>query len=200
MKAGQSVSYPQLERAVSDVRGELSRLGIFEDTRLEEVEVLWCALPQLISPLAHGFYISESSPLRRSLGYLPGNIYIPRWVIAEGFKQRRGSLRDVLRHEYGHALAYGYPKLIQRSVRFREFFGVGHDQEEDLDAWEEQPDSAFVSNYARSNPGEDFAETFMVYLRRQGPCPKEYTNRQLRKKWRFVAQAVQGIRDGFVAW
>jgi len=200
MRRGQSVSKQQLESAARDVQRELSQLGIFEDTRLEEVDVIWCSFPQFIAPAAQGFYLSESTPFRRRLGYLEGDIYIPRWVIGEGWNQNRGSLRDILRHEYGHALAFGYPQLVRRSSRFREFFGAGHDEDEDLEDWEDRPESAFVSNYARVNPAEDFAETFMIYLRRQSRCPQTYRDRYLRRKWRFVREVVTRVRDGFSKW
>jgi hypothetical protein len=38
---------------------------------------------------------------------------------------------------------------------------------------------------------EDFAETFMVYIRRKGVLLPRYTNRLLKRKWKFVERVIK---------
>ena len=99
----------------------------------------------------------------------------------------RGSLRDVVRHEYAHALEHHYPRLTGRSARFRETFGEGDNED-------------FVSDYAKTNPSEDFAETFMLYIRHAGRLPIKLNTTVIRQKWRFVADLARVVSSGGARW
>jgi hypothetical protein len=46
-------------------------------------------------------------------------------------------------------------------------------------------DASYVSSYAQTCPMEDFAETFMVYVRRHGK-PLKNMNERLQAKWKFM--------------
>ena len=85
-----------------------------------------------------------------------GHIYIPKWILAQGFWQNRGSLRDIIRHEYGHGVAHYYPELIVHSPKFEKVFGGNY--------YDYTPSSmnraSYISEYATTMPCEDFAETF----------------------------------------
>jgi hypothetical protein len=127
MKRGQAVSYEQLNSALFDVQDELYGVGLwYEGAPLTETEVYWCAWPQLDVPFAGGFFIDGlwgiSGALARLLGYEAGHIYIPAWILLHAFWQSRGSLRAVIRHEYGHAIIYRHPRE-GRSKAFRDVFG-----------------------------------------------------------------------------
>lgn len=131
-------------------------------------------------------------------GFQPGHIYIPKWVLLQGPWQNRGSLRDVLRHEFGHALAYYHPGPICRSRAFTETFGgryEGRRSEPPADGED------FVSEYAMSGPAEDFAETFACWLRsfrrttvsRFGPASPRSATLALQAKFSFVRGVCRRI-------
>ena len=189
MKKGQRVSKKQVDAAAVAVQNELAAAGFWHETsRLVEVDVFWCLFPQL-PPAALGFFIHDAGRISRLLGYEPGHIYIPQWVLMQTFWQDRGSLRDILRHEYGHALAHYYPKLIQRSADFREVFGGSYHGERRAPF----EDGTFVSDYAMESPAEDFAETFMVYLRLRGKLPAGFTSPALKRKWKFIGRLAKAL-------
>ena len=51
-------------------------------------------------------------------------------------------------------------------------------------------DEAFLTEYAKTMPMEDFAETFMVFVRRKGIMPSTIKNTKLKKKWNFIAKKI----------
>jgi hypothetical protein len=79
----------------------------------------------------------------------------------------------MLRHEYGHAFQYHYPEIMH-SKGFRSF---GHTTNAE----------DYVSEYAMTNPDEDFCETFLKYLKHRGKIPRKYRSPRLLRKWRFIA-------------
>ena len=92
-------------------------------------------------------------------------------------------MRDVVRHELAHALAFTGGDLVRGSARFRRVFGGDHDDDAPVDA----PRRAFVSEYATTNPCEDFAEAVMVYLRHGGALDRYRTRPELLRKMQFIA-------------
>ena len=126
MKKGQLISFKQTNAATLAVQNELFDVGLwYKDSKLQEVTVYHCSYPVVSIPDADGFFFHGSSLLYRLLGYEIGNIYIPKFVLSRLFNQNRGSLRAVIRHEYGHAFAHYYPELIIDSIKFESVFG-GH--------------------------------------------------------------------------
>jgi hypothetical protein len=198
MKKKEWVSLAQIDAATRAAQREMSNLGLWnEETRLEQTAVVWCRLPQVVAADASGFFIHSSHPWMRLFGYDEGNIYIPQWVLLQGpFGQNRGSLRHVIRHEYGHAVAHWYPRLVRRSRIFNEVFGGRYDGGT---VYEGNPDE-YISDYAATMPAEDFAETFATFVRWKGNIPRKITNRALRKKFRFVAELCKRIEDGHLTW
>lgn len=95
-----------------------------------------------------------------------GEIFIP-------ILQPKHAVRNKIRHEFGHALLYQYPKI--RSLRGFVFFGHSGDPND------------YVSRYAMTDPDEDFCETFLLYLRHQGKIPKKYLSTRVARKWEFIA-------------
>lgn len=171
-----------LDTAAQVVQSELSAHGLWG--RVRRAEIYWCALPQLPFD-ALGFFVHAAHPLARFFGYAPGHIYVP----AFSFWNR--SVRDVLRHEYAHAIAHYYPTAIQRSVTFRAVFGGIY--------WSEVPRPRLrrtdcVSRYAMSCPMEDFAETLMLFLRRKGRL-LEGMSEALSRKWAFVTKLGRVIDE-----
>lgn len=196
MGSGETISQEQLNEAVVETQTELAKIGLWnEGGRLLECQVIWCALPQITMPKALGFFIHETSLWVPSfLGYAAGHMYIPRWVLLSNGGTY--SLRDILRHEYGHAVAHYYPAMIQRSKRFSEtfngrYFG-GHTFEFDA--------RDCVSTYAMTSPMEDFAETFMLYVKHKGKKPAKFKSEATTRKWQFVADLVARIAAGSAKW
>lgn len=194
MRKGEFVSLKQLNSATLAVQTELERLGLWSaDSRLRSTDVIWCRLPQVLAAaLGFCFDAPTSAPLQW-LGYHAGNIYIPQWGLSHGpWGQDRGSLRDIIRHEYAHALAWHHPAMIRQSRRFAAAFGGRYDDAKPVVG----PDAAFVSEYARTCPKEDFAETFMVYVRRMGQRPDWLQHRRLNRKWAYIRAVVQALAQG----
>jgi hypothetical protein len=162
MKPGQSVTFAQLNSAFADVQRELARVGLWQHgSPLLMTDVVWCTLPPHDDIAdANGFFMNGSHRRYVQFGFEPGHIYIPRRIPSQGPQQDRGSLRDVLRHEFGHAVAYHYRRLV-RNKKFSITFGAPYYAE-----WLIHPSDPadFVSDYAMSSPMEDFAETFAHWL------------------------------------
>jgi hypothetical protein len=163
--AGPIISLDTLNRALDDVRDELSQLNLLTK-RLDQVDVY---LTPFYPWMVYGYYMEGSNALMSFLGWEAGNIYIPSMRLSSllalfGYSEYF-SLRHVLRHEYGHALAHKHSGLVKRSRDFTATFGGRYDRGRRVDDY-----SPFmhVSEYAATQPGEDFAETFALYVRSKG--------------------------------
>jgi hypothetical protein len=169
------------------VHKELKALGLLhKNCPLLKVEVRRQFLPALTNP---GFFQEKSSYIERLLGYYKGNIYVSPFCIIDNlfFWESTDTLRELIRHEYGHAFAFYYPKLIFNSKEFENVFGGNYDYYEPSLMEEE----AYVSYYAQTEPGEDFAETFSEFLLRQGVLSQSITNPKLIAKWHFVDDVIK---------
>ena len=143
------ISNQLFRRSLRRVRRELKTLG-FGKKKVMETKVSRTIVPSIKKQA----YFTHD-----------GEIFVPI------FQSKRG-VRDMLRHEYGHALLYNYPR-ITASKGFS-YFGHTTDPED------------YVSGYAMKHPDEDFCETFMKYLKHGGVARKHYSPR-LMKKWHFIA-------------
>lgn len=165
-----------LDRAALAVQEELEALNLWDAVR--KTGVWWSPIPSPVVPLAVGYFLrGPTHRIERALGWRAGQIYLPAFVVSAHY------LLDTLRHEYGHALAYRQP-AVGRTRAFRAAFGG--------DAWHAVPTlrqrpAHCVSRYAQTCPMGDFAETFMVYVRRQGRAPAHRMTDGLRAKWEVVA-------------
>jgi hypothetical protein len=108
---------------------------------------------------------------------------------------RHCSLADVLRLEYGHAIADTHRGLF-RSRRFIDAFAAAHNDESELD----YDNESHVTEYAATNVAEDFAETFMTYLRSAGRIPARLGTPAIRRKWGFVRDVALTIASGQRRW
>lgn len=105
------------------------------------------------------------------------------------------SLRDVLRHEFAHAIADTHRGLF-RSSYFADAFGAAHHWDFE---WEYDPED-HVSEYAATAPAEDFAETFMFYIRHRGVLPAQHASETIKRKWKFIQRLSGAIRKGMRLW
>lgn len=189
MSSRKKISLVQTRNASRAVQHELHKIGLWgEQTRLFNAEIYWTQLPIFTIPSAAAIFTNDVTRVDKMLGLETGHIYVPQRVIADGLLLERGSLRDIIRHEYGHALAHYYPELIS-IPRFQKTFGGDY---YDYKGAMMERDS-YISDYARTRPCEDFAETFMVYLRRGGCMPAKMENKQLIRKWKFIAWLCKKI-------
>ena len=86
----------------------------------------------------------------------------------------KNSTVDVLRHEFGHALAHRYPQELRGGDVFKKAFGgacgTNPAKGTDPDEWE----GRCVTKYAATATQEDFAETFMLYMKHKGKIPARF--------------------------
>ncbi|RME19756.1 MAG: hypothetical protein D6806_17720 [Deltaproteobacteria bacterium] len=169
------------------------------------------ALGRVIDELdRHGFWTEKIYsvdvylvPLGAALGWFwkngNGQICIPAVSFGDLgrlFRRKKAcSLADIIRHEYGHAVAHHYRGLI-RSRRFSDAFGASYFSDTSF----EYDEDFHVTEYAASEPAEDFAEVFMLYLKHDGRLPASYSTPWIRKKWAFVRQLSTMIRKGKARW
>ena len=177
------VTLTRLNRAVSDVQEELETHGFF-DEKLAAIDVYlsWCGF-------AFGWCWYGTS----------GNIHIPAISFGKIYDRVRGetptALRDVLRHEYGHALAHTHRALFC-SVPFKRAFGSHHD----ADIRSKYDAERHVTTYAAFSPSEDFAEVFMLYLRHSGELPERFDTWRIRRKWKFIRDLGAAVKRGQRRW
>jgi len=176
------ITLARLNRATQKVAGELNRHGCWDD-RLRIVPVVLMSVG-----FAYGWQWYGSS----------GEICIPRISISklhDFFSGSYTSLADVLRHEYGHAVADTHRGLF-RSRRFTAAFGRPH---ESIDRFEYAP-ATHISRYAATNPSEDFAENFMFFIRHRGNLPSKHSTPAIRRKWQFINALCRAIKSGCARW
>ena len=178
----QLVTNSRLNRANYAVTVELDRLG-FYDEHVQDVDTR-------LVPIGHayGWHWYGSS----------GEIHIPCVSVSrlwDIFYGRYTALRDVLRHEFGHAIADTHRGLF-RSDCFSEAFGAGHHWDFE---WEYDPEH-HVSEYAATAPAEDFAETFMVYVRHGGRLPAHLKTTPIKRKWTFISRLSTAVSKGIRRW
>lgn len=141
------VTMPRLKATIAEVEREIKKLGLWHPG-LEDVQVYLIPVH-----VYYGFSLVRT-----------GDIYIPRLSIGAVMSPKPWTLRDIVRHEYGHALSYL------------------------LEGWEEVFDAEeSVSAYRETNPYEDFAENLRFYLKHKGKLPRKWTgNSAIHEKWDFL--------------
>ncbi len=172
-----------LERAVAKVRQEFSDLGILT-TKIDDINI----------NMLMGFYGAIHAIVKDRIfspivmGYYNGDINIPEYCY------RPDSISNVLRHEYGHAFAEQHPAPF-KSRSFISAFGGKYTSGVKTEM--QSPDRC-ITNYAATDIAEDFAETFMFYIKYKGKLPKKYSkNEFIQRKWEATDNAI-GILKGYI--
>ncbi|MEI7819499.1 MAG: hypothetical protein WCK55_01175 [Verrucomicrobiota bacterium] len=176
------VTQARLDRATSAVTRELAAQGFF-DSHMQAVDTYLVPFG-----FAHGWQWYGCT----------GDISIPRVSLSrlsDIWRGRYTSLRDVLRHEFAHAVADTHRGLF-RSTCFSEAFGAAHHWDFE---WEYEP-KHHVSEYAATAPAEDFAETFMLYLRHGGRLPAWQASTSIKRKWKFIELLSDAISKSLRRW
>lgn len=171
------------------VRKDLADVGLLvEGFYLDHVEVCVTGRPSVGEA---GYLFEEVGSWCRQ-GYRPGVIYLPS-DLPEERSVPGGSLVDTIRHEYAHAWYFTDPKLF-REEWFINTFGASYTNcnPRPRNAWRRQLSrnrayraanlrcrtekgrtrlreqafrQHFISDYASTCACEDFAETFMFFLK-----------------------------------
>lgn len=158
------ISMERLQRDYDAVRSELTEIGLSDGTEayLGSIDCSFSLLPPIFGEM--GFIFDPSVPLFAGLvGYEEGVIYVPKyWNPHEG-PRTDNSIRNIIRHEFGHAWAWLDPAFFGKPW-FRSAFGGSYWANWN---WEndEYNDEDFITQYAQTNPAEDFCETFMMFLK-----------------------------------
>ncbi|NND96801.1 MAG: hypothetical protein HKN47_05660 [Pirellulaceae bacterium] len=177
------ITLGRLHSALGTVQNELDRHGLWND-RLYDVDVYLTGCG-----FAYGWQMHRST----------GHIKIPAISINRisefVFGGPRRTLRDLLRHEYAHAIADTHRGLI-RSRQFSDAFGSSHDSCIEAKYCETE----HVTHYAATDSSEDFAEVFMYFLKHRGRLPHRFQTPSIRSKWRFVRQLSAVIGNHQRRW
>ena len=176
------ITKERLDRATLSITGELDDMGFYDDA-VQDVDVFLVPFGG-----AYGWQFYGTS----------GQIHIPSISMSrlkDLFQGRYTSLRDVLRHEYAHAIADTHRGLI-RSWHFANAFGGPHTWNFE---WEYDP-YFHVTEYAAKCPAEDFAEVFMLYLKHSGVLPRRIRTPAISKKWTFVRELKYAVSHGMRRW
>lgn len=204
-----------VDRAYNQVRNELAEVGLLADgVYLDAVEL--CISHEKSGDGEVG-YVFERVGHYAKRGYKPGVIYLPRDLPHKPY-QPGHTLTDTIRHEYAHAWFY-LDQGFFRQDWFARTFGAAYSNcaptpfhswrkqlKKDSDFVSRQPRSStseaqqrrfsnrllqqFVSEYATTNASEDFAETFMFYLKYRRSLNRFVHRPGVYRKIRMVERAV----------
>ena len=92
------------------------------------------------------------------------------------------------------ALADRYPAALKKSGLFREAFGGVYSDKPAPDIDPANWEFDFVTQYATDSTREDFAETFMLFVKHKGKLPAPFKGKPvILKKWKAVAEIVKRV-------
>ena len=182
-------SFDEMEDAYNQVRDELVKLGILWDkSKLDNVEATYLTIAPISAVAGYmGFYQPETKTIE-----FP-SVYLPIEALWRHLGAKANAL-DVFRHEFGHALADLYPGSLKKGGLFRAAFGGTYGptpaEERGVVGWEDR----YVSEYATSATQEDFAETFMLFVKHKGKIPAKFAKKPvILKKWKAVVEIVKRV-------
>ena len=159
---------PSLVRANNDVCAEFKKLGLYTD-----------GLHRTGVSLSFGLW-----DFFENGHYADNEVTIPKVSTSAAFGSYC-SLRDTLRHEFGHALLDHHPELVTAS-EWRSVFGARQHQPSPYEYDYED----FITPYANagSTVEEDFCESLMTWVRHQGSIGRyRYSRPGVHLKLKFIA-------------
>ena len=185
-------SFDEMTYAYDKVRMELYNMGVlWSESKLDKVESTYLTIAPISAVAGYmGFY----QPATKTIEF--PSVYLPIEALWKSLSLKASAV-DVFRHEFGHALADLYPRALSKGGLFRAAFGgiYGEDpaEERGVDGWEDR----YVSEYATSATQEDFAETFMLFVKHKGKMPRKFAGKPaIAKKWKAVAEIVKRVAAG----
>jgi hypothetical protein len=203
-----------VDRAYNHVRQELAEVGLLSDgIYLDAVELV------VSGDKSEGErgYVFEQVGHYAQWGYRPGVIYLPRDLPHQPRKPGM-TLCDTIRHEYAHAWFFHDPSFF-RDDWFVRTFGTSYSNcnPTPYNHWrrilKRNPEyqvgkrrcrteagqlrffyghllSEFITDYATTNASEDFAETFMFYLKYRRSLDRFRTRPGVYRKLKAVERSV----------
>ena len=176
----------QADRAFRFVQRELRAAGLMrQGSGLSSIKCVWH--PGEIGTFAiTGYRLSDFA----TEGYYWNRtIHLPAW--GYWFKGRDG-FRNVVRHEFGHAIADINKGLFKGNV-FRRAFGAPYGRRK-IRRFSLNAEETCVSRYAASCTQEDWAETFMLFLRHKGEMPARFRFLpDIEAKWEATRKLLSKI-------
>ena len=207
---------PSVDRAYNKVRQELQEVGLLADgVYLDSVELEVSMMPGLGTV---GYVYDEGvGGLSKLCGFREAVIYLPADIPGDSYVPG-GTVLNTLRHEYAHAWYALDPEFFAKPW-FKKAFGLEYSDykttpkelwqkkqkrnrtyqkrlntcrnRRDRDALEaRQIGNDFVSDYAATLAKEDFAETFMTYLKYRKSFERFKSRPGVWKKLRAVEKAI----------
>ncbi len=203
-----------VDRSYNQVRHELAEVGLLADGMyLDTVEL---CISHEKSGGERG-YVFEQVGHYAKRGYRPGVIYLPRDLPHQPFKPGM-TLTDTIRHEYAHAWYYLDPGFFRQDW-FVRTFGAAYSNGAPVpyESWRKKikknpvyqegkrrrkTEAArvkffygfllqqFITDYATTNACEDFAETFMFFLKYRRSLDRFQHRPVVYQKIRMVERAV----------
>lgn len=178
------VETSRLATLIARLHGELSRAGVTRFRPYAWLSTGWFT-PHGATGFAIPFYAAHPRLVqleRRMLGYAEGGDAI-------------GCMR-ILRHEVGHAIDNAY--RLHRRASWRDHFGpFGEPYRSTYRPRGRR--QHFVENighgYATSHPGEDWAETFAVWLTPRSRWRSRYAGRPALRKLEYVDGLMREIAE-----
>ena len=152
------------------------------------------------------FFDGELGMFSSLVGYEEGVIFIrSKPIVTQEFGN---TLTDVIRHEFGHAWAWLDSSLF-RKAWFKESFkrsywnDIGphtdyYQSVSELSYSEFQSydlSDEYITPYALLAPYEDFAETFMTFLKCKGRIGKYRSKPGVYRKLKAIKKAIMDIND-----
>lgn len=207
-----------VDRAYNQVRQELAEIGLLADgVYLDVVELI------VSSDKSEGErgYVFEQVGHYAKWGYKPGVIYLPRDLPHQPRKPGM-TLCDTIRHEYAHAWFFHDPSFF-RDDWFSRTFGAsyGNCNPTPYNRWRQRlkrnPEyihgkarcrsergrlkyfyglllGEFITDYATTNASEDFAETFMFFVKYRRSLDRFQNRPGVYRKLKRVESAVMTAR------
>jgi hypothetical protein len=209
-----------VNRSYNKVRNELCEVGLLADEVYHDSIELEVALLPNFGEVG---YVFERVPWHlRLLGWREGVIYLPGDIPDLNTYVPGGSLINTIRHEYAHAWHWMEPEFFERPW-YEKAFSIPYDDTGNtpIEDWAERKKSNrdfrrslkncrtagqqerflsrefqndFVSEYASTLSREDFAETFMIYLKYRNSLGRFKSRPGVYKKLLAVERAVNTAR------
>jgi len=203
-----------VDRVYNLVRHELAELGLLADgVYLDTVEL---CISNAKSAGERG-YVFEQVGHYGKRGYRPGVIYLPRDLPHQPYKPGM-TLCDTIRHEYAHAWYY-IDSSFFRQEWFERTFGAPYNdcRSAPYQSWrrhlKRDPEyqegkrrkrsehgklkyfygclfQQFITDYASTNASEDFAETFMFFVKYRRSLSRFRNRPIVYHKLKMVERAV----------